>query len=86
MQVRPDLGRIEKWVLRNAFDDEQKPYLPKVGVIVTFCTGLSILVLKSLLSKTSIFKILHFPWMAVSVGKLFIRIFFSIVEKSLFWL
>ncbi|KAI3864477.1 hypothetical protein MKW92_012755, partial [Papaver armeniacum] len=27
--IRPDLGRIEKWVLRNAFDDEQKPYLPK---------------------------------------------------------
>lgn len=29
-QVRPDLGRIEKWVLRNAFDDDEKPYLPKV--------------------------------------------------------
>ncbi|KAL0656091.1 hypothetical protein Bca4012_076675 [Brassica carinata] len=28
--IRPDLGRIEKWVLRNAFDDEDKPYLPKV--------------------------------------------------------
>ncbi|GMY11355.1 asparagine synthetase [glutamine-hydrolyzing] 3 [Fagus crenata] len=27
--VRPDLGRIEKWVLRNAFDDEHNPYLPK---------------------------------------------------------
>ncbi|XP_042039335.1 asparagine synthetase [glutamine-hydrolyzing] 2-like [Salvia splendens] len=27
--IRPDLGRIEKWVLRNAFDDEQSPYLPK---------------------------------------------------------
>ncbi|KAK1269290.1 Asparagine synthetase [glutamine-hydrolyzing] 2 [Acorus gramineus] len=27
--VRRDLGRIEKWVLRNAFDDEQNPYLPK---------------------------------------------------------
>ncbi|XP_073140237.1 asparagine synthetase [glutamine-hydrolyzing] 2 [Henckelia pumila] len=27
--VRPDLGRIEKWILRNAFDDEQHPYLPK---------------------------------------------------------
>ncbi|WZZ58609.1 hypothetical protein YC2023_058716 [Brassica napus] len=27
--IRPDLGRIEKWVLRNAFDDEDKPYLPK---------------------------------------------------------
>ncbi|KAL6993148.1 Asparagine synthetase [glutamine-hydrolyzing] 3 [Sarracenia purpurea var. burkii] len=25
--VRP--GRIEKWILRNAFDDDQKPYLPK---------------------------------------------------------
>ncbi|XP_062006973.1 asparagine synthetase [glutamine-hydrolyzing] 2-like isoform X2 [Rosa rugosa] len=28
--IRPDLGRIEKWVLRKAFDDDQKPYLPKV--------------------------------------------------------
>lgn len=28
--IKPDLGRIEKWVLRNAFDDEQRPYLPKV--------------------------------------------------------
>ncbi|KAL9276004.1 Asparagine synthetase [glutamine-hydrolyzing] 2-like protein [Drosera capensis] len=27
--IKRDLGRIEKWVLRNAFDDEQRPYLPK---------------------------------------------------------
>ncbi|XP_072961473.1 asparagine synthetase [glutamine-hydrolyzing]-like [Typha angustifolia] len=27
--IKPDLGRIEKWVLRKAFDDEEKPYLPK---------------------------------------------------------
>ncbi|XP_061336602.1 asparagine synthetase [glutamine-hydrolyzing] 3 isoform X3 [Gastrolobium bilobum] len=27
--IRPDLGRIEKWVLRNAFDDDKNPYLPK---------------------------------------------------------
>ncbi|QCD98655.1 asparagine synthase [Vigna unguiculata] len=27
--IRRDLGRIEKWVLRNAFDDEKNPYLPK---------------------------------------------------------
>ncbi|PKU70270.1 Asparagine synthetase [glutamine-hydrolyzing] 2 [Dendrobium catenatum] len=27
--IRPDLGRIEKWILRNAFDDNDKPYLPK---------------------------------------------------------
>jgi len=27
--IRRDLGRIEKWVLRNAFDDDEKPYLPK---------------------------------------------------------
>ncbi|KAF2284048.1 hypothetical protein GH714_018509 [Hevea brasiliensis] len=27
--IRPDLGRIEKWVLRNAFDDEKNPYLPR---------------------------------------------------------
>ncbi|URE26857.1 asparagine synthetase [Musa troglodytarum] len=28
-KIRRDLGRIEKWVLRNAFDDDQNPYLPK---------------------------------------------------------
>uniref|UniRef100_A0A1D1ZGE9 Asparagine synthetase [glutamine-hydrolyzing] n=1 Tax=Anthurium amnicola TaxID=1678845 RepID=A0A1D1ZGE9_9ARAE len=28
--INPDLGRIEKWVLRKAFDDEENPYLPKV--------------------------------------------------------
>ena len=33
MQVRPDLGRIEKWVLRKAFDDEEQPFLPKVVVV-----------------------------------------------------
>ncbi|CAN6470388.1 unnamed protein product [Victoria cruziana] len=27
--VKPDIGHIEKWVLRKAFDDEEKPYLPK---------------------------------------------------------
>ncbi|KAL8475096.1 hypothetical protein ACS0TY_030757 [Phlomoides rotata] len=27
--IRPDLGRIEKWILRHAFDDEHAPYLPK---------------------------------------------------------
>ncbi|XP_047047781.1 asparagine synthetase [glutamine-hydrolyzing] [Lolium rigidum] len=27
--IRPDLGRIEKWVLRKAFDDEEEPFLPK---------------------------------------------------------
>ncbi|XP_024358252.1 asparagine synthetase [glutamine-hydrolyzing] 2 [Physcomitrium patens] len=27
--IRKDLGRIEKWVLRKAFDDEERPYLPK---------------------------------------------------------
>ncbi|KAL5655125.1 hypothetical protein ACJX0J_034444, partial [Zea mays] len=27
--VQPDLGRIEKWVLRKAFDDEEQPFLPK---------------------------------------------------------
>jgi len=31
LQVRPDLGRIEKWVLRKAFDDEEQPFLPKVA-------------------------------------------------------
>lgn len=27
--IKRDQGRIEKWILRNAFDDEEKPYLPK---------------------------------------------------------
>ncbi|GJN28518.1 hypothetical protein PR202_gb16656 [Eleusine coracana subsp. coracana] len=27
--IRPDLGRIEKWAVRKAFDDEEQPYLPK---------------------------------------------------------
>lgn len=27
--IQRDIGRIEKWVLRKAFDDEEKPYLPK---------------------------------------------------------
>ncbi|CAN1354616.1 Asparagine synthetase [glutamine-hydrolyzing] 1 [Linum perenne] len=27
--IKPDEGRIEKWVLRKAFDDEDRPYLPK---------------------------------------------------------
>ncbi|XP_022986817.1 asparagine synthetase [glutamine-hydrolyzing] 1-like [Cucurbita maxima] len=27
--VKREQGRIEKWVLRRAFDDEQQPYLPK---------------------------------------------------------
>ncbi|KAL9274167.1 Asparagine synthetase [glutamine-hydrolyzing]-like protein [Drosera capensis] len=28
--IKKDQGRIEKWVLRRAFDDEERPYLPKV--------------------------------------------------------
>ncbi|BBH04634.1 glutamine-dependent asparagine synthase 1 [Prunus dulcis] len=27
--IKKDQGRIEKWVLRKAFDDEEHPYLPK---------------------------------------------------------
>ncbi|KAG0598262.1 hypothetical protein M758_12G058900 [Ceratodon purpureus] len=27
--IRKDQGRIEKWVMRKAFDDEENPYLPK---------------------------------------------------------
>ncbi|CAN1201094.1 Asparagine synthetase [glutamine-hydrolyzing] [Linum perenne] len=27
--IKPEEGRIEKWVLRKAFDDEDRPYLPK---------------------------------------------------------
>lgn len=29
-QINKDVGRIEKWALRRAFDDEEHPYLPKV--------------------------------------------------------
>ncbi|KAB2080804.1 hypothetical protein ES319_A05G091200v1 [Gossypium barbadense] len=29
--IKKDEGRIEKWVLRKAFDDEECPYLPKVS-------------------------------------------------------
>lgn len=29
-QIKKGEGRIEKWVLRKAFDDEERPYLPKV--------------------------------------------------------
>uniref|UniRef100_A0A1J3IMU0 Asparagine synthetase [glutamine-hydrolyzing] n=1 Tax=Noccaea caerulescens TaxID=107243 RepID=A0A1J3IMU0_NOCCA len=27
--IKPEENRIEKWVLRRAFDDEERPYLPK---------------------------------------------------------
>ncbi|MBA0594529.1 hypothetical protein Gorai_011432 [Gossypium raimondii] len=27
--IKKDQGRIEKWILRKAFDDEERPYLPK---------------------------------------------------------
>ncbi|OIT20056.1 asparagine synthetase [glutamine-hydrolyzing] 1 [Nicotiana attenuata] len=27
--IKPEQGRIEKWALRRAFDDEEHPYLPK---------------------------------------------------------
>ncbi|VVB00958.1 unnamed protein product [Arabis nemorensis] len=27
--IKPEEGKIEKWVLRRAFDDEERPYLPK---------------------------------------------------------
>jgi len=30
LQIKRDEGRIEKWILRRAFDDEDHPYLPKV--------------------------------------------------------
>lgn len=30
-QINREEGRIEKWVLRRAFDDEEHPYLPKVN-------------------------------------------------------
>lgn len=30
IQINLDEGRIEKYILRKAFDDEEHPYLPKV--------------------------------------------------------
>lgn len=33
LQIRKDQGRIEKWVMRKAFDDEENPYLPKVCML-----------------------------------------------------
>ncbi|TFJ94856.1 adenine phosphoribosyltransferase [Platysternon megacephalum] len=27
--IKPEEGRMEKWILRKAFDDEEHPYLPK---------------------------------------------------------
>ncbi|KAK4492098.1 hypothetical protein RD792_002895 [Penstemon davidsonii] len=27
--IKPEQGRMEKWILRRAFDDEERPYLPK---------------------------------------------------------
>lgn len=31
-QIKPDEGKLEKWILRRAFDDEEHPYLPKVCI------------------------------------------------------
>jgi hypothetical protein len=30
MQIRKDQGRIEKWIMRRAFDTPENPFLPKV--------------------------------------------------------
>lgn len=35
-QIKREEGRMEKWVLRKAFDDEENPYLPKVLHIISF--------------------------------------------------
>ncbi|GJN07211.1 hypothetical protein PR202_ga25023 [Eleusine coracana subsp. coracana] len=40
--IRPDLGRIEKWAVRKAFDDEEQPYLPKKSAILTVPGGPSV--------------------------------------------
>ncbi|CAN6834569.1 unnamed protein product, partial [Brassica oleracea] len=39
---RPDIERIEKWVLRIAFDDEKNPYLPKSAARATVPGGPSV--------------------------------------------
>ncbi|CAF2023569.1 unnamed protein product [Brassica oleracea] len=38
----PDIERIEKWVLRIAFDDEKNPYLPKSAARATVPGGPSV--------------------------------------------
>ncbi|KAI7751066.1 hypothetical protein M8C21_001159, partial [Ambrosia artemisiifolia] len=40
--IQRDIGRNEKWVLRNAFDDDEKPYLPKNAVRLTLPGGPSV--------------------------------------------
>lgn len=35
VQYDPKQGRMEKWVMRKAFDDEEQPYLPKVLLLLT---------------------------------------------------
>ncbi|KAH0863146.1 hypothetical protein HID58_080357 [Brassica napus] len=42
LQIRPDIERIEKWVLRIAFDDEKNPYLPKSAARATVPGGPSV--------------------------------------------
>ncbi|CAG7905919.1 hypothetical protein HID58_014502 [Brassica napus] len=40
--IRPDIGRIEKWVLHTAFYDEKNPYLPKSAARATVPGGPSV--------------------------------------------
>ncbi|KAH0889065.1 hypothetical protein HID58_051494 [Brassica napus] len=40
--IRPGIERIEKWVLRIAFDDEKNPYLPKSAARATVPGGPSV--------------------------------------------
>ncbi|KAH0887269.1 hypothetical protein HID58_063365 [Brassica napus] len=40
--IRPDIERIEKWVLRIAYDDEKNPYLPKSAARATVPGGPSV--------------------------------------------
>ncbi|KAL0762697.1 hypothetical protein Bca101_078848 [Brassica carinata] len=42
LSLRPDIERIEKWVLRIAFDDEKNPYLPKSAARATVPGGPSV--------------------------------------------
>jgi hypothetical protein len=35
VQVKVKEGKIEKWIMRKAFDDEENPYLPKVMVTLS---------------------------------------------------
>jgi len=51
-QIKRDEGRIEKWILRRAFDDEDQPYLPKVLCVYIY---ICVCVFANLIGQTNIY-------------------------------